>query len=144
MRPEHLLISHSRSTGFGQHLDHSTGVTSVGYGSDSSGKAGGEPATCRLDVLLGASRRLHFSQPSNPGSELGFRHLVFEAGEFKMGMGIDQAGKDDGVVKVLSRCVSGSGYSGIRTDVTNPPVGADQHGTVLDGRTFDREQPPRG
>jgi len=59
-------------------------------------------------------------------------------------VGIDQAGKDDGVIKVLDRCIWGSGYTGIRTDVMDPAIRADQQRTSLDRRTFNREQPPRG
>jgi hypothetical protein len=71
-------------------------------------------------------------------------YLFREAGEFQMGMCIDQPGNDDGFAKLLDRGFRGPCYHRVMSYVGDPPICVDQERGVLDRRSFDRDQPSGG
>ena len=71
-------------------------------------------------------------------------YLSGEAGEFQMGMCIDQAGDDNGLAKLLRGSVRRPGYNSVRSYLGDPAVSVDQERGVLDRRSLYWNQPSGG
>jgi hypothetical protein len=71
-------------------------------------------------------------------------YLSGEAGEFQMGMCIDQAGGYNGLAKLLRRSVWRPRYYSIRSYLGDPAVIVDQERGVLDRRSLYWNQPSGG
>ena len=141
MGPEDLLIGHAGSIRLRQGLDGRT--RNRRYRRWWSLPRRSRPASPRRAASTysaGVRRRLQLPEPPNPGRKLALLDLVREAGEFQMGMGIDQAGEDDRVTKVLGRHIRRSWH--VSSQGPPPairPSGSDQQRAALDRRRLQPE-----
>ena len=116
MRAEYFQIRYPGAAALRQCLDCSSrvaGIRNCGY---PGGKAGPDTTPGRVQVVCCIARRFELPQVPDPRGELALRHLTLESSEFQVGVSIDQAGKNDGVIKPLVRNVVRSGDRGIGSD----------------------------
>jgi hypothetical protein len=139
--PEDFLVGNSGPVRLRQRLYHRPRVARVRNQGDTSGITIGEaPAGC-IEVLRGASGCFELAKMADPGGKLRVPHLPLEAGELQMGMGVDQAGNQDGVAELVCRHTRRPRDYCIRTNGLDSAVGVKQNCTTLYRRGFDRQQP---
>src|SRR5215218_3275737 len=114
MRPEDLLVDDSRSVTFGQGLSHNSRISGIRNCRHTCRKAALQPFTRRIQVVRACPSRFQFAESSDPGSKVSLLYLVVEAGEFQMGMCIDQAGEDDCFAKILGDNIRRSWYARVK------------------------------
>src|SRR5688500_20353826 len=69
------------------------------------------------------------------------RCVLLETGELEVGMGVDEAWKEDRRAQVFELGTGRSGNIGVGTDSGDAPVGADQDRGVLNWRSVNRKGP---
>ena len=132
MRAENLLVCDARAASLGKHPDDGTRIAGVGNCRDAGREAIGQAATGSLEVTVGVSAGLELPQTSDPGGEFWIGHQAFEAGEFQVSVGVDQAGKECSIRKVGGRHAGGPGHDVIGTDRLNSAMSINQHCATLD------------
>jgi hypothetical protein len=102
---EDFEVGDAGSISLSQHLDYRVGITSVGYGGNSCSVAQLQALPGCLKKFTRCTGGFQLAQPPDPGRKLALVYLFREAGEFQMGMGIDQPRDDDSLAKLLDRGV---------------------------------------
>ena len=144
MRAENLLVRDARAACLGKHPDDGTRISGIGDCCDPGRVAIGQTSTGSLQVTVGGSGGLEPPQTSDPGGEIWIGHQAFEAGEFQVSVGVDQAGKECSIKKFGGRHAGGPGHDVIGTDRLNSAVSINQHCATLDRRADYGKNPACG
>ena len=141
---EHFLVGDARCTGFGQRNRYRAGISRIGDGRYPCGIAVREALPGCIQILFCCPGCLQLAQLPDPGRKLGLLNSVSEAGELKMGMGVDETGENGGIFPAMAGNTFGPGHGVIAANLLKASVGANQDGSALDGVTFDWNQPACG
>src|SRR5205823_3019053 len=136
---EHLQIGDAAQPELIDRYCRSTAETAVPDRGDAGAQALGRPETCDRNVVLPPDPVLPFGMQPDPFREIGER--IAKTGIdriFEMGVRVDEAGDDCRVLEARTRTELGA-----RPDRGYATV-LDRHGSLLDRRALDRQDPVGG
>jgi hypothetical protein len=144
IRSKDFQVGSPGSLRLSEHLDHGIGITSVGYCGHPRSVTQLQAAASCLEKFTGCAGGLQLAQPPDPGRKLALMYLFREAGEFQMGMCVDQPRDNDRWAKLLHRGIWRPRYYRISSYLGDAPLGVDQERAVLDWCSLGGNQPVGG